>query len=77
MKEAANDGEKMAESLRKSFTAGLKVKVEDVVTSRVLASQARSEYNEFLFKQIIALARTPERASAGRIQCRTRRNTAG
>jgi hypothetical protein len=42
----------------------LKVKVEDVVTSRVLASQARSEYNEFLFKQIIALADL-ERATAG------------
>jgi outer membrane protein TolC len=63
-KEAADEGDKMAESLRKSFTAGLKVKVEDVVTSRVLASQARSEYNEFLFKQIIALADL-ERATAG------------
>ncbi len=63
-KEAADEGDKMAESLRKNFTAGLKVKVEEVVTSRVLASQARSEYNEFLFKQIIALADL-ERVSAG------------
>jgi len=63
-KEAADEGDKLAEGLRKSFTAGLKVKVEEVVTSRVLASQARSEYNEFLFKQIVALADL-ERASAG------------
>jgi hypothetical protein len=63
-KDAADEGDKLADGLRKSFTAGLKVKVEEVVTSRVLASQARSEYNEFLFKQIIALADL-ERASGG------------
>jgi outer membrane protein TolC len=63
-KEAADEGDKMAEGLRKSFTAGLKVKVEEVVTSRVLASQARSEYNEFLYKQLVALADL-ERISAG------------
>ncbi len=46
----------MADDLTKDYTAGLKVRVEEVVSARVLASQARSEYNQFLYKQIIALA---------------------
>jgi outer membrane protein TolC len=63
-KEAADEGEKLADGLRKSFTGGLKVRVEEVVTSRVLASQSQSEYNEFHFKMLVALADL-ERVSAG------------
>jgi outer membrane protein TolC len=63
-REAAEAGEKMAEDLRKDFAAGLKVRVEEVVSSRVLGSQARSEYNEYLHKQLVALADL-ERVSGG------------
>jgi outer membrane protein TolC len=63
-REAANAGEKLADELRKDFTSGQKVRVEDVVTAQVLASQARSQYNEFLYRQILALADL-ERVTAG------------
>lgn len=63
-KAAAEAGDTMAEDLRKDFAAGLKVKVEEVVSSRVLAAQARSEYNQFLHQQLLALADL-ERATAG------------
>jgi hypothetical protein len=53
---AAEAGDKLADDLNKDFTSGLRVKVEDVVNGRVLASQARSQYNEFLYRQILALA---------------------
>jgi len=38
--------------------------VEDVVTAQVMASQARSQYNEFLYRQILTLADL-ERITAG------------
>jgi outer membrane protein TolC len=63
-REAANAGEKLADELRKDFTSGQKVRVEDVITAQVLASQARSQYNEFLYRQILALADL-ERVTAG------------
>jgi len=63
-KEAAEVGEKLADELRKDFAAGLKVKVEEVVTARVLAAQAQAEYNEYHFKQIVAMADL-ERIAAG------------
>jgi outer membrane protein TolC len=63
-REAANAGEKLADDLRKDFTSSQKVRVEDVVTAQVLASQARSQYNEFLYRQILALADL-ERVTAG------------
>ncbi len=63
-REAAEAGEKLADELRKQFTSGLKVKVDEVITARVLASQARSEYNEFVYRQLIALADL-ERVSGG------------
>jgi outer membrane protein TolC len=63
-REAAEAGEKLAEDLSKDFTAGLRVKVEDVVSSRVLASQARAQYNEYLYQEILALADL-ERVTAG------------
>ncbi|MCE9529760.1 MAG: TolC family protein [Planctomycetes bacterium] len=71
-KEAAEAGEKLADDYRKDFAAGLKVKVEEVITSRVLASQARSEYNEYLYKQIVALADL-ERITAGAFQAGLRK----
>jgi outer membrane protein TolC len=63
-KQAAESGDQMANDLTKDFIARLKVKVEDVVNARVLASQARSQYNEFLYKEILALAEL-ERVTAG------------
>ena len=63
-REAAEAGDKLADELNKDFTAGLKVRIDEVITARVLASQARSQYNEFLYKQIVALADL-ERVTAG------------
>ena len=45
--EAATAGEKLANDENRDFTAGLKVKVDEVVNAHVLAAQARSQYNEF------------------------------
>jgi outer membrane protein TolC len=63
-REAADTGDRLANDLSRDFTAGLKVRVEDVVSARVLASQARAQYNEFLYHQILALV-DPERITAG------------
>ena len=63
-REAAAAGDKLAEGLNTDFVSGLKVRIEDVVNARVLASQARSEYNEYLYRQILALAEL-ERVTAG------------
>jgi outer membrane protein TolC len=53
---AAETAEKLANDVTKDFTLRLKVRVEDVVNIRVLASQARSQYNEALYHQLLALA---------------------
>jgi outer membrane protein TolC len=63
-RKAAGAGEKLADSLSKDLAAGLKVKVDEVVGARVLAAEARSRYNEYLYQEIIALADL-ERATAG------------
>jgi outer membrane protein TolC len=63
-REAAQTGEKLANDLSKDFAAGLKVRVDEVVNARVLAAQAWAQYNEFLYRQIIALADL-ERVTAG------------
>jgi outer membrane protein TolC len=55
-REAADAGESLARDLNKDYTAGLKVKVEEVINAWVLASQARAQYNEALHRQILALA---------------------
>jgi outer membrane protein TolC len=55
-REAADTGDKLADDLRQQFTSGLRVRVEDVVNAQVLASQARSQYHEFLYQEIITLA---------------------
>jgi hypothetical protein len=61
---AADNGDKLADSQSKDFAAGQRVRVEDVLNAQVLASQARSQYNEFLYQEILALADL-ERATAG------------
>ncbi len=63
-RQAADDADKVADSLTRDFTTGLKVKVEDVVNARVLASQARSQYNQFRHREALALVDL-ERATAG------------
>ena len=61
---AAQVGDKLAAGINKDFTGGLKVKVEDVINAHVLASQARSQYHEFVYQEILALADL-ERVTAG------------
>lgn len=63
-KKAAQAGDKLASELNKDFTGGLKIKVEDVINAHVLASQAHAQYNEFLYREIVALADL-ERVTAG------------
>jgi hypothetical protein len=66
-REAAEAGDKLAEGLDETFRSSSgksKVRVEDLITAHVLGSQARSQYNEFLYKQIIGLAEL-ERVTAG------------
>jgi outer membrane protein TolC len=63
-REAADAGDKLAEGLRKGRLGGQKVTIEALVNGYVLASQARSQYNEYLYRQILALADL-ERATAG------------
>jgi outer membrane protein TolC len=68
-REAADTGDQLANDLTKQFTARLRTRVEDVVNARVIASQARSQYNEFLYREIIALADL-ERITAGGFSAR-------
>jgi outer membrane protein TolC len=61
---AAEAGEKLAKDLTKSFNAGFKTTVPDVINARVLAAQAQSQYNEYLYREILALLGL-ERITAG------------
>src|SRR5262249_9168988 len=63
-KEAAETAAKLAEDLSKDYTAGFKVRVEEVVNAYALLAQARSQYNELLYRHILALADL-ERVTAG------------
>jgi outer membrane protein TolC len=63
-RQATEAADKLAEGLRRDFTARLKVKVDEVVNARVLASQVRAQYNEYVYRQILALADL-ERITAG------------
>jgi outer membrane protein TolC len=63
-RDGADNGDELANDLTKDFTSRLKVRVEDVVNARVLAAQARQQYNEYLYRQILALADL-ERITAG------------
>lgn len=56
-REAADKGDKLAERIREDFKAlGEAVDYKEVLEAVVLASQARAQYNEAKFKQIVALA---------------------
>jgi hypothetical protein len=68
-KQGADSGEYLANELSKAFTSGLKVKVEEVVSARVLGAQARASYNEAVFHQLLALADL-ERVTAGGFNAR-------
>jgi len=57
-------GDRLAENTRNQFTARLKVRLEEVITAQVLAAQARSQHNETLYQEILALADL-ERITAG------------
>jgi outer membrane protein TolC len=63
-RQAAAAGERLAESLRKDFTASQRVRVDEVINAQVLASQARSQHNQILYQQLLALADL-ERATGG------------
>jgi outer membrane protein TolC len=63
-KEAADAADKLANDLSKDFAARQKVRVDEVLNTRVLASQARSQYYDYLHRQILALADL-ERVTAG------------
>lgn len=54
--DAASTAESMARDLNTDYTTLRKVKVEEVINAWVLASQARAQYNEALYRQILALA---------------------
>jgi outer membrane protein TolC len=61
---AADEADRLADDLTKDFTSGAKVKVDEVLTARVLASQARAQANEFLYKKVLTLAEL-ERVTGG------------
>jgi outer membrane protein TolC len=63
-REAADAADRLAEDLNKDMAAGLRVKPDDVMAARVLAAQARAQYNEALYNAIRALADL-ERITAG------------
>jgi hypothetical protein len=53
---AAERGQKLGARLTKDLAGGQRVKVEDVVNAHVLAAQARSQFYEYLYDEILALA---------------------
>jgi outer membrane protein TolC len=55
-KAAADAARDVADELSKGLTAKLKVKVDEVLSARVLNAQAQAQYNESLYRQILALA---------------------
>jgi outer membrane protein TolC len=63
-REAADAGDRLADDLNKDMAAGLRVRPDEVMTARVLAAQARGQYNEALYHLILALADL-ERITAG------------
>jgi outer membrane protein TolC len=63
-RQAADAGDKLAEDQRRGMVRGGKVRIDDVATAQVIAAQARGQYNEFLFRKIVALADL-ERITAG------------
>jgi hypothetical protein len=55
-REGATKADSLADSLSKDFANQLKVSVENVINARVLAATARAAYNEYRYKQLLALA---------------------
>jgi outer membrane protein TolC len=55
-REAADTGDTLADDLSKDFAGGAKIKVEELISARLLAAQARAQYNEYLYRQALALA---------------------
>jgi hypothetical protein len=64
LRDAEDAGRKLAENTRKDFRGQQAVKIDDVLTSEVVAGQARSTYNEALLNQAIALSAL-ERVTGG------------
>jgi hypothetical protein len=65
-REAAETGEKLAKALQEELATlpGSSSGIESAINARVLASQARGQYNEYLYNHILALAEL-ERVTAG------------
>ena len=63
-RETTEAAARLAKNTREDFRGDQRVKIEDVLTNEVLASQARSTYNEARFHLAIALAAL-ERVTAG------------
>jgi outer membrane protein TolC len=63
-RKAADMGDELARDLNKDFRAKGGARADEMVNAAVIASQARAQYNEFLFQQIVALADL-ERVTAG------------
>jgi outer membrane protein TolC len=63
-RDGATAGDDLAEGLTRDYNAGLKVKTDEVINARVLAAQARAQYNQYLYNKILALADL-ERITAG------------
>lgn len=63
-KAGAEGGLRLSKNTREDFTAGQRVKIEDILTNEVLAAQARSGYNETLYQLVIGLAGL-QRVTAG------------
>jgi hypothetical protein len=55
-REAADSAEQWANDASKDYTSGSKIKIQEVVESRILAAQARGSYNEQLFNLLVVLA---------------------
>jgi outer membrane protein TolC len=55
-KDAAVRGAKLAQDMAKAFPPMGKTKVEDFLMMQVASAQARAQYNEVLFQQILTLA---------------------
>ncbi len=63
-REAADAGDQFADGLTRDITTDFKVRIDEVISARVLAAQTRATYNEYLYNKILALADL-ERITAG------------
>jgi outer membrane protein TolC len=63
-REASETGARLSKNTRQDFTAGQKVRIEDILTNEVLSGQAQAAYNEALYLLDIALAGL-QRVTAG------------